>query len=78
MRGKNLKVLKSEEINKKYYMTFLYEFSSGNQVDGLPLALHNDAVSAIWPFSGRACDHTFGHDFFIFNEVFTEKEVSNH
>ena len=27
---------------------------SGNQVDGLPLALHKDAVSASWVRSGRA------------------------
>jgi hypothetical protein len=28
--------------------------SSGNQVDGLPLAPRRDAASASWPFSGRA------------------------
>ena len=30
--------------------------TSGNQVDGLPLALSKDAVSASWRFSGRACE----------------------
>ena len=56
MRGKNLNVLKFEEINKKHYMKLLYEFSSGNQVDGLPLALHKDAVSASWLRFDRACE----------------------
>ena len=33
---------------------------SGNQVDGLPLALHNkDAVPACWFFSDRACGRIF-------------------
>ena len=30
---------------------------SGNQVDGLPLALSKDAQSASWLRSGRACEH---------------------
>ena len=58
MRSKNLNFLKFEDINKKYYMKLLYESSSGNQVDGLPLALHKDAMLASWRFFGRACERT--------------------
>ena len=46
-----------KKLIKKHYMKLLYEFSSGNQVDGLPLALHKDAVSASCPRSGRAYEH---------------------
>ena len=41
---------------KKLVSSLLYESPSGNQVDGLPLALSKDAVSASWRFSGRACE----------------------
>ena len=57
-------------IKKKNANTFdaklLYEvferkprYSSGNQFDGLPLALHKDAVPASCRFFRRACECTF-------------------
>ena len=47
----------NETTNKKK-QAFCERPTSGNQVDGLPLALHNkDAESASWQFCGRACDH---------------------
>ena len=37
---------------------FCAGLSSGNQVDGLPLGLHKDAVSASCILPGRAPNHT--------------------
>ena len=39
---------------KKLVSSLLYESPSGNQVDGLPLALSKDAESACWLRSDRA------------------------
>ena len=38
---------------------FCTGLSSGNQVDGLPLGLHKDAVPASCILSGRAPNHIF-------------------
>ena len=53
---------------KKLVSSLLYESPSGNQVDGLPLALSKDAVSASWQFFGRACDHKIRHEKLIFDK----------
>ena len=51
------KKIKKYKKRKKKKRGVRYESPSGNQVDGLPLALHKDAESASWLWSGRACDH---------------------
>mgnify|MGYP000164855923 CR=1 FL=1 len=44
-------------MTKKSYENLLYVSPSGNQVDGLPLALHNKgAASTSWLRPGRACE----------------------
>ena len=54
---------------------------SGNQVDGLPLALsksNKDAESASWLRSGRACDHKICSVFLSFEEVsYINERVNN-
>ena len=51
---------------------------SGNQVDGLPLALRNkDAARASWPFSGRACMYETRRVFLSSDEVSEVKVLVN-
>ena len=42
---------------------FCTGLSSGNQVDGLPLGLHKDAVSASCILPGRAPNHTISQKY---------------
>ena len=69
---------KSLKILKIAYWAFWTRLSSGNQVDGLPLALNKDAVSASWRFFDRACERTFDKVFSVINEYFDEKSLVNH
>ena len=50
---------------------------SGNQVDGLPLALHKDAASASWPWFGRACERKIRRVFLSSEEVCDINEIAN-
>ena len=69
----NREKFKSQQVNKQASQqvrrqkaskpasnrTFCTGLSSGNQVDGLPLGLHKDAVSASCVLPGRAPNHIF-------------------
>ena len=51
---------------------------SGNQVDGLPLALSKDAESASWLRSGRAPDHKIYQKMYTVDESFDVELRVNH
>ena len=54
---------------KKLVSSLLYESPSGNQVDGLPLALSRDAVSACWIRFGRAPDYKIYKKMYTFDRI---------
>ena len=83
-------LIKSKKSGKFEYLDFWKNYfpwidlafctclSSGNQVDGLPLALHKDAVAASWHFFGRACDRRIRHIFRDFDDLILINMLVNH
>ena len=51
---------------------------SGNQVDGLPLALSKDAESASWLRSGRACERIIYQKMYAVDESFNVDLLVNY
>ena len=66
----------NETTNKK--KAFCTRPPSGNQVDGLLLALHKDAGSASWPRSGRACERKIYKKMYAVDENFDVDLLGNH
>ena len=68
MKNENLE--KFRNLIKKWFSAFCTCPPSGNQVEGLPLALNKDAESASWLRFGRACKHKIYRKMYAFDENF--------
>ena len=75
---KNENFEKIRNLIKNYFQDFCTCAPSGNQVDGLPLALSKDAESASWLRSGRACERKIYKKMYGVNENFNVELLVNH
>ena len=74
-----MKISKNPEIQwKNWFQAFCTRSSSGNQVEGLPLALSKDAVPARWIRPGPALNSKIYNKMYNVDTEFDVKLLVNH